>query len=158
MLINPRLLKKASSMNLTNLECVLPNHAGDRNLAERNRLVTDEGMIELAKRVEFYRKKSGILQAELADQLGVTQPMISRIEKGLARLNGELIVKLASIFSISTDELLGAKTKPLPETAVGRRWLKRLQRIDGLSKREQDALALIIDAFLAKPKSKNKAS
>jgi transcriptional regulator with XRE-family HTH domain len=145
-------------MNTPDLECALPRFEGDHTLVERNRLVTDEGMIELAKRVEFYRKKSGILQAELAERLGVTQPMISRIEKGLARLNGELIVRLADIFSISTDELLGAKTKPIPETAIGRRWLKRLQRIDGLSKREQDALTLIIDAFLSKPKTKNKAS
>lgn len=123
-------------------------------LAERNRLVTDDGMIELARRVESFRKRSGILQAELAEKLGVTQPMISRIERGLVRLNGELIMTLAEIFSISTDELLGVKTRPTSEITVARRWVKRMQRIEGLPKRQQDALVLIIDAFLAKPKSK----
>jgi transcriptional regulator with XRE-family HTH domain len=142
-------------VNPTDLE-LSPNpfSYGDEPLAERNRLVTDEGMIALAKRVEFFRKQSGILQAELAEKLGVTQPMISRIEKGLARLNGELIVQLATIFGITTDELLGANSKRQQDLTIGRRWVKRLQQIDDLSKRQQDALALIIDAFLAKPKSK----
>ena len=130
------------------------NSLEEPNLAERNRLVTDDGMIELAKRVESFRKRSGILQAELAEKLGVTQPMISRIERGLVRLNGELIMTLAEIFSISTDELLGVKTKQTAEATVARRWVKRMQRIEGLPKRQQDALALIIDAFLTKPKSK----
>jgi len=121
---------------------------GESVLSERNRLVTDEGMIELAKRVESFRKQSGILQAELAEKLGVTQPMISRIEAGLVRLNGELIVTLAKLFSITTDELLGVKTRAVSETSIPRRWVKRMGRIDELPKRDQDALARIIDAFL----------
>jgi transcriptional regulator with XRE-family HTH domain len=128
--------------------------SGDDALAERNRLVTDDGMIELGKRVEAYRKKTGILQTELAEKLNVTQPMISRIERGEIRLNGELIIRLATIFRVTTDELLGMKTHTGPEIPIGRRWIKRLKRIDSLSKREQDALALIIDAFLSKRKSK----
>lgn len=136
-------------MNTNDLESLQAAQSlGEPVLSERNRLVTDEGMLELAKRVESFRKQAGILQAELAEKLGVTQPMISRIEAGLVRLNGELIVTLAKIFSISTDELLGAKTKGDSDIVVPRRWVKRIGRIDELPKRDQDALARIIDAFL----------
>jgi transcriptional regulator with XRE-family HTH domain len=142
-------------MNRHDLESSgLSTSLGGDPLAERNRLVTDDGMIELGKRVETYRKKAGILQTELAEKLAVTQPMISRMERGEIRLNGELIVRLAAIFGVTTDELLGAKIKPNSDIAIARRWVKRIKRIDELPKRQQDALALIIDAFLEKPKAK----
>ena len=142
-------------MNTNDLKSLqVAQSLGEPVLSERNRLVTDEGMLELAKRVEAFRKQAGILQAELAEKLGVTQPMISRIEAGLVRLNGELIVTLAKIFSITTDELLGAKTKVDSDIAVPRRWVKRIGRIDELPKRDQDALARIIDAFLERQTKK----
>ena len=142
-------------MNTNDLESLqVAPPLGEVVLSERNRLVTDEGMIELAKRVESFRKQAGILQSELAEKLGVTQPMISRIEAGLVRLNGELIVTLAKIFSITTDELLGVKSKGESEASVPRRWIKRLGRIDELPKRDQDALARIIDAFLERQTKK----
>ena len=50
--------------------------------------------------------------------------------------------------------VLAHQRKNVSSVDVPKRWIKRIQRIDGLSTREQDALALIIDAFLVKPKSK----
>ena len=142
-------------MNITDLQSSqVVDSNGDIALIERRGFVTSDGMVELGRRMETYRKKSGILQSELAKKLGVTQPMISRIERGEIRLNGELIVTLAGLFSISTDELLGVKAKSTPEVTVARRWVKRVQRIEGLPKRDQDALALIIDAFLSKQSTK----
>ena len=41
---------------------------------------------------------------------------------------------------------LGARGRAA--TTVPRRWVKRMGRIDELPKRDQDALARIIDAFL----------
>ena len=88
-------------MNFTDMQSpqVIESN-GDIALIERRGFVTSDGMVELGRRMETYRKKSGILQSELAKKLGVTQPMISRIERGEIRLNGELIVTLASLFSI----------------------------------------------------------
>jgi transcriptional regulator with XRE-family HTH domain len=117
-------------------------------------MVTNDGMIELGRQVELHRKKAGILQADLAEKLGVTQPMISRIERGEIRLNGELIITLAKLFGISTDELLGVKTKATSEATISRRWVKRMSRVDELGKRDQDALARIIDAFLERTTKK----
>lgn len=131
-----------------------PIFQGDDALNERRGMVTNDGMIELGRQVELYRRKCGILQADLAERLGVTQPMISRIERGEIRLNGELIITLAKLFGISTDELLGVKTKSTTDATIGRRWVKRMSRVDELAKRDQDALARIIDAFLERTTNK----
>ena len=55
-------------------------------------------MQKLAARIVTIRKERGITQVELAKTLGVTQSMVSRIERGELRLNGEVIVKLAKLY------------------------------------------------------------
>jgi transcriptional regulator with XRE-family HTH domain len=109
---------------------------------------TERGMRELAARVVSIRKEKGVTQIEIAKTLGVTQSMVSRIEKGELRLNGEVIIKLAKLFKVSTDELLGQKSlkNNLPE--ISRRWLRRIKKINHLSKRDQDGLIQTVDRYL----------
>ena len=109
---------------------------------------TERGMRELAARVVKIRKECGITQVELAKTLGVTQSMVSRIEKGELRLNGEVIIKLAKLFKVSSDELLGLKPIKNDQPAVSRRWLRRFKKIDKLSKRDQDGLIQTVDRYL----------
>lgn len=55
------------------------------------------------------RKKAGLSQTQLADQLGVTNKAVSKWENGKAKPGTETIRKLASLFSVSLDTLLGKK-------------------------------------------------
>ena len=109
---------------------------------------TERGMRELAQRVARIRKEKGITQVEMAKRLGVTQPMVSRIEKGELRLNGEVIVKVAKLLQVSTDELLGVKAIKNSQPEISRRWLRRLKKISQLSKRDQDGLIQTVDRYL----------
>jgi transcriptional regulator with XRE-family HTH domain len=109
---------------------------------------SERGMRELAARVVEIRKERGITQIELAKTLGVTQSMVSRIERGELRLNGEVIVKLAKLYKVSTDELLGVKPISEPQPTISRRWLRRLTMIEKLPKRDQDGLIQTIDRYL----------
>jgi transcriptional regulator with XRE-family HTH domain len=143
--------------NLNSMDCSNPMETDmptTRRPAERRGAVTDEGMKELGERIVAIRNRKGITQVQLAEKLALTQSVISRMESGEQRIHGEMIVRLAAIFDVATDEILGHQRKNVSSIDVPKRWIKRIQRIDGLSTREQDALALIIDAFLAKPKSK----
>lgn len=142
-------------MNRPDLESTfLPEITGDCGMGERRGIVTDDGMQQLGKRIEKYRKQSGIMQDQMADLLGITQSMYSRIERGDARVHGELMVHLVKIFGISADELLGIKANKPIEGTIGRRWVKRMSRVDELGKRDQDALSRIIDAFLERTTKK----
>jgi transcriptional regulator with XRE-family HTH domain len=143
-------------MNQPDLESMLvPESTGDSGMGERRGIVTDDGMQQLGKRIEKFRKQSGIMQDEMAELLGITQSMYSRIERGDARVHGELMIHFVKIFGISADELLGIKsTKQPTEGTIARRWVKRMSRVDELAKRDQDALARIIYAFLERTTNK----
>src|SRR5688572_25605444 len=60
-------------------------------------------------RLSRLRRERGITQVELAEILGVAQPMVSGYERGSLRLHGELIVELTKILDVTADQLLGLK-------------------------------------------------
>jgi transcriptional regulator with XRE-family HTH domain len=90
--------------------------------------------------------------------LGITQPHVSGYERGTLRLHGDLIVKLTQILGVSADELLGITPTAKPGPVKGLRFLHRLERINSLPKRDRDALARIINSFLAHAKPLDQAA
>lgn len=55
------------------------------------------------------RKINKLTQREVANVLGITQPSYIRYENGKAEPSLENIVKLADLFDVSVDYLLGRK-------------------------------------------------
>jgi len=104
----------------------------------------------IADRLRRLRRAKGITQVELADRLGTSQPIVSDYERGELRLHGELIVELAEILDCSADELLGLRERKATASGSNPRMIRRMQRINLLSKRDQEALLRVIDAFLSK--------
>jgi len=119
-------------------------------LSKLRGVATKKGMETIAQRVARIRKERGITQKELARLLNVAQSNISDFERGALRLHGELIIQLAKILGVSADELLGLEETKDAGTIKNRRLLRRVQQIDKLSKRDQEALLRTIDAFLGK--------
>lgn len=102
-------------------------------------------------RIGELRKERGLTQKELAERLGVTQPVVSDYENDVIRLPADVAVALARILAVSTDELLGLRPGTRePRGAKNRRLSRRLQAIDALPKRDQEALLRTIDAFISK--------
>lgn len=67
---------------------------------------------ELAQRIEYYRKEYGIHQYEVAEYLGLTPPVYSRIEKGEANISAYRLKKFCDFMlkktgvSLSIDKLV----------------------------------------------------
>jgi transcriptional regulator with XRE-family HTH domain len=102
----------------------------------------------IGQRLARLRRERGLTQVELAQRLGVAQPVVSDYERGELRLHGQLIVKLTDILAVSSEELLGLKKSPSNGSIRNRRLLRRLQEIDKLPRRDQQALLRTIDRFL----------
>lgn len=66
--------------------------------------------MELNEKLAMLRKNNGYSTRELAANLGVSQSSISLWEKGERKPDYENIVKLAELYSVSTDFLLGSQT------------------------------------------------
>ena len=108
----------------------------------------------LGKRLALLRRQRGYTQVELAETTGVVQTIISDYERGKLRPHPSMLVKLATALLISTDELLGMAAPKKDRIGVSRRFLRRLQIVDKLPQRDQEALLRTIDAFIAARKAK----
>lgn len=58
-------------------------------------------------RLKELRTQSSMTQKHLADKLGITKATVSYYENGERAPSPEILVKLATIFHVSTDFLLG---------------------------------------------------
>jgi transcriptional regulator with XRE-family HTH domain len=102
----------------------------------------------IGKRLADIRRSRGVTQVEIAEKLGMTQALVSDYERGKLRLHGGLLVAFAKALRVSSDEILGLKDTNGQGPFKDRRFLKRLQQIEKLSKREKQLLIGTIDKFL----------
>lgn len=66
----------------------------------------------LGKRISANRKRLKLTQDQLAEQLGVTAQAVSKWENDQSCPDITMLPRLAEIFGITTDELLGRETPP----------------------------------------------
>jgi len=64
-------------------------------------------MNNIGQRIKDLRKKNDLTQEKLADYLGVTYQSVSKWECGISMPDLALIVPLARVLHVTTDELLG---------------------------------------------------
>ncbi len=115
---------------------------------KRKRGLQLDNPIAAGRHLAELRAERGFNQTELANQLGISQSLISQYEKGELRLNSAMIAGLVRVLGISADELLGLQTDKANGKKPPRRFLRRLEQIEALPKRKQEALIQTIDAFL----------
>jgi transcriptional regulator with XRE-family HTH domain len=106
------------------------------------------------QRLARLRKERGFTQVELAEKSAMIQAVISDYERDKLRPYADVVVRLAVALAVSTDELLGLQPPKKADGAdTNRRFRRRLQLVDTLPKRDQEALLRTIDAFLGKGKA-----
>lgn len=93
----------------------------------------------LGKRIRELRKANRLSQVSLAAKLGVSKQSISNWENGNILPSIDILIRLADVFSVSTDYLLGRDEK---------QYLK----VDGLSSEELAFIQRMIVYLQEKPK------
>lgn len=69
----------------------------------------------LGAMIAALRKKKGMTQLDLAQQLGVTDKAVSKWERDLSCPDVNALPKLAEILGVSVDELMQTKIRPAEE-------------------------------------------
>jgi transcriptional regulator with XRE-family HTH domain len=106
---------------------------------------------KVGERVRSARRRLGLTQADLAKAIGSNRSAITHIERGQAGFSVNFLRKLSRALHLSTDAILGEVELPKPPLE-DRRLLRRLQKAQGLSRRQKLALLKVVDGFLAKAK------
>ena len=63
--------------------------------------------LKIANKIRFFRKANILTQEELSKQLGGSKNLVSNYENGISTPDIYTLVKLADIFDITLDELVG---------------------------------------------------
>jgi XRE family transcriptional regulator, regulator of sulfur utilization len=106
--------------------------------------------LALGKRLAQIRTLRGLSQRELAQRVNVVQAVVSDYEVGKLRITAETALRLAAALEVPIQELLQTDTPPevVQQRKPSRKVLERLERIESLSRRKQDAILMTIDHFL----------
>ena len=72
----------------------------------------------IGKRIAACRKRMGLTQEALAEQLGVTAQAVSKWENDQSCPDITMLPKLAKVFGITTDEILGIEREKVYEAQV----------------------------------------
>jgi transcriptional regulator with XRE-family HTH domain len=104
--------------------------------------------IATGKLLRQYREARGLTQRELATKLpgNTNQSIIADLESAEYRLHGQMIVDLCKVLKVSSDELLGIK--PAVSLVKEPELLKRLLKLNKLSKRDREMLVQVMDVYL----------
>ncbi len=103
---------------------------------ESSNEVTGMGSTSLGGNISALRKAKGMTQEEFAEKLGVTPQAVSKWENSVSCPDIMLLPRIAEIFGVSIDELMGVRTPPKPEieeatVKVNRKLKLRIHIIDG---------------------------
>jgi transcriptional regulator with XRE-family HTH domain len=112
----------------------------------------DFGSETLGQRLARIRKERGFTQVELAQRIGLIQSLVSDYETDRLNLSAEMAVRFAMALDVSIDELLHPQAKKTMAKKPNRKVLRRLEQIESLPRRKQEALLMTIDSFLATAK------
>lgn len=67
--------------------------------------------MDFGNRLKELRKQAGLTQQQLANQIGLSKTVISYYELHARTPSPEIIIKLAAVFHVSADYLLGIEKK-----------------------------------------------
>ena len=111
-------------------------------------------MTVFAERIRKLRKEKKISQQELAQMVGIDVRQISRYESGKIVPYAETIVKIASVFDVTTDYLLLKNAPKKPFRVDDEELLEHIEEIRNLTDEDKKGLYHYIDALVAKNKIK----
>ena len=86
---------------------------------------------DFGTRLKELRQHAGLTQQQLSEQIGVTKSVISFYELRERAPSPEILIKLASVFHVSSDYLLGIEKN-------------RSIDIDGLDAEDERAVRMIV--------------
>jgi len=106
--------------------------------------------LNIGERITLLRKKKKLSQADLANVIGASRDMIGKYERNDNLPSVEVAFKLAEVFEVTVDYLLGKGQY----ATFDKESLKRLEDIENLDSDTRKILFEVIDTFLRDAKAR----
>jgi transcriptional regulator with XRE-family HTH domain len=102
----------------------------------------------VGERIARLRKERGLTQRELAAKIGVSRSVIMDYERGKNHVYDEVIIRIALILGVTTDELLGVKNIKGEKLPSSLKIVRRMKEIEKLPAGKQKKVLENIDILL----------
>jgi transcriptional regulator with XRE-family HTH domain len=99
-------------------------------------------------RLAVLRKARGWTQPQLASELGITLAALTHYERKAENPSGEFVSRVAKLFNVTSDELLGVTVVPVKKPGPPSQIEERLTAILGLPRQKQKVVLQFLDSFL----------
>jgi transcriptional regulator with XRE-family HTH domain len=103
---------------------------------------------KFGQRLAALRKAKGWTQPKLADELGITLAALTYYERQARNPSAEFVAKVAKLFKVTSDELLGVTLAPMKKSGPPSQVEERLTAIRGLPREKQKVVLQFLDSFL----------
>lgn len=107
-------------------------------------------MLNIGNKITELRKAKGWSQAELAEAVEASRDIIGKYERNDNSPSIEMAIKLAQVFDVSLDFLMGIGK----HASFDKSMLKRFEDIENLDSDTKNTLYTIIDTFLRDAKAR----
>lgn len=103
---------------------------------------------ELGRRIAHLRQQAGLSQQAVADRLGIAQQTLAHYEVGRLRLPVSLLPKLAELFGVPADELLGLNGARAGKRGPTPKLQQQIERLHRLPKAKQKLVMEMLEGVL----------
>ena len=111
--------------------------------------------MNLAENIKKIREEKGLLQKQVAAEIGLKPAHYNKIEKGLVEPSVEILDSLAKFYGISIDRLVHFEGDvPGEVTIEDKKLIEQVKLIQELDEKDKNTIFNIIDTMLTKNKFK----
>ena len=107
-------------------------------------------MLNIGSKIIELRKSKNWSQAQLAEAVNASRDIIGKYERNDNSPSIEMALKIAKVFDVSVDYLLGEGK----HASFDKETLKRLEDIENLDQNTRNTLFSVIDTFLRDAKAR----
>ena len=109
--------------------------------------------MSLADNIKKLREDKGLMQKEVAAEIGLKPAHYNKIEKGIVEPSVDTLDKMALFYGVTIDEIVHLKNEvPKPVTIEDKTTTEQLRLIQQLSDKDKSIIMSIIDTMLTKQK------
>lgn len=112
---------------------------------------------KLGQRLADLRRERALTQAQLAEQLGVSQQTVNSFERGRRRVPVSLLPELALVLDTSIEDLIGSAKGSPTKRGPASKIQRQMEEIRQLPRSKQKFVIDMLDAVLAQAQRSNEA-
>ena len=126
------------------------------SLIDTLKLLNSTQDMSIGTNVKKLREQKGLLQKQVAEELGIGNSNYSKIENGVREITVKELQKLSKLFDMSLDQIVNFDGD-IPEevTLQDKSNMEQLNLINQLDDEDRDTIFKVIDTMLTKKKFKD---